>query len=81
MNDVNSFSNSSNNIKEITTYFRDKNNKTENKHKNYRSLNKTLESVDTIAIIGATSTSTTLSITGTGLIILPKHLELRVTYH
>ena len=34
-------------------------------------LNKLLESVDTISYIGATSTSITFSITGVGLIILP----------
>ena len=34
-------------------------------------MNTVLESVDSIIIIGATSTSITLSITGVGLIILP----------
>ena len=34
-------------------------------------MNTLLESVDSIVIIGATSTSITLSITGIGLIILP----------
>ena len=33
-------------------------------------MNTVLESVDSIVIIGATSTSTTLSVTGVGLIIL-----------
>ena len=53
------------------TYFKDKNNKSKNKYKNYKTLNTVLESVDSIIIIGATSTSITLSITGVGLIILP----------
>ena len=35
-------------------------------------MNTKLESVDTIGIIGATTTSITLSITGIGLIVLPK---------
>ena len=39
--------------------------------KNYKTLNTILESVDSIVIIAATSTSITLSITGIGLIILP----------
>ena len=39
--------------------------------KNYKTLNTVLESVDSIVIIAATSTSITLSITGVGLIILP----------
>ena len=41
------------------------------KYKNYKTLNTILESVDSIVIIRATSTSITLSITGNGLIILP----------
>ena len=72
INDVNSFNNHINNIKEMISYFKDKNNKSKKKYKNYKTLNTILESVDSIVIIGATSTSITLSITGIGLIILPK---------
>ena len=68
---VNSFSNHTNNNKEMTTYFKDKNNKSKKKYKNCKTLNTVLESVDSITIIGATSTSITVSITGIGLIILP----------
>ena len=71
INDVNSFNNHINNIKEMITYFKDKNNKSKKKYKNYKTLNTILESADTIVIIGASSTSITLSITGVGLIILP----------
>ena len=71
INDINSFDNHVNNIKEIITYFKDKNNKSKKRYKNYKTLNTILESVDSIVIIGATSTSITLSITGIGLIILP----------
>ena len=70
-NDVNSFNNHINNIKEMITSFKDKNNKSKKKYKNYKTLNTVLESVDSIVIIVATSTSITLSITGIGLIILP----------
>ena len=70
-NDVNSFNNHINNIKEMITYFKDKNNKSKRKYKNYKTLNTVLESVDSIVIIAATSTSITLSVTGIGLIILP----------
>ena len=55
----------------MMTYFKDKNNKSKKRYKNYKTLNTMLESVDSIIIIGATSTSITLSITGVGLIILP----------
>ena len=71
INDVNSFNNHINNIKEMITYFKDKNNKSKKKYKNYKILNTVLESVDSIVIIAATSTSITLSVTGIGLIVLP----------
>ena len=71
INDVNSFNNHVNNIKEMITYFKDKNNKSKKKYENYKTLNTILESVDSIVIIGATSTSISLTITGVGLIILP----------
>ena len=71
INDVNSFNNHINNIKEMITYFKDRNNKSKKRYKKYKTLNTVLESADSIVIIGATSTSITLSITGMGLIILP----------
>ena len=71
INDVNSFNNHVNNIKEMITYFKDRNNKSKKRYKNSKTLNTILESVDSIVIIGATSTSITLSVTGVGLIILP----------
>ena len=71
INDVNSFNNHINNIKEMITYFKDKNSKSKKKYKNYKTLNTVLESVDSIVINGATSTSITLSVTGIGLMILP----------
>ena len=71
INDVNSFNNHINNNKEMITFFKDKNNESKKKYKNYKTLNTVLESVDSIVIIAATSTSITLSVTGGGLIILP----------
>ena len=71
INDVNSFNNHVKNIKEMITYFKNKNHKSKKKYKKYKTLNTILESVDSIVVIGATSTSITLSITGIGLIILP----------
>ena len=55
----------------MITYFKDKNNKSKKKYKIYKTLNAVLESVDSINIIGATSTSITVSVTGIGLIVLP----------
>ena len=71
INDVNSFNDHINNIKEMITYFKDKNNKSKKRYKNYKTLNTVLESVDSIVIIARTSTSITLSVTGVGLTILP----------
>ena len=71
LNNVNSFNNHINNIKEMITFFKDKNHKSKKRYKNYKTLNTVLESVDSIIIIAATSTSITLSITGIGLIVLP----------
>ena len=71
LNDVNSFKNSINNIKEMVTHFKDKNNKSEKRYKNFKTLNTILESVDTFLFIGATSTSIILWIFGIGLIFLP----------
>ena len=55
INDVNTFNNHISNIKEMITYFKDKNNKSKKKYKNYKTLNTILESVNSIVIIGATS--------------------------
>ena len=55
----------------MITYFKDKNHKSKKRYKNYKTLNTVLESVDSIVIIAATSTSIILSVTGFGLIILP----------
>ena len=71
INDVNSFNNSINNIKEMITYFKDKNNKSKKRYRSYKNLNTILKSADSIVIIRPASTSMTLSITGVSLIILP----------
>ena len=55
----------------MITYFKDKNHKSKKRYKNYKTLNTVLESEDSIVIIGASSTWMALSITGTGLIVLP----------
>ena len=69
--DVDSFNNHINNIKEMITYFKNKNHISKKKYKKYKTPNTILESIDSIVIIGATSILTTLSIAGIGLIVLP----------
>ena len=71
LNDVNSFNNHINNIKEMITYFKDRNNKSKKKNKKYKTLTTILKSFDTFPIIATTSSSITLSITGIGLIVIP----------
>ena len=71
INDVNSFNNHINNIKEKITYFKDKNHKSKKKYKKYKTLTTILKSFDTIVIIATTSSSITLSPTGFGLIVIP----------
>ena len=71
LNDVNSFNNSINNIKEMITYFKDKNNKSKKRYKKYKTLTTILKSFDTIVVIVTTSASITLSVTGIGLIAIP----------
>ena len=63
----------------MITYFRDKNNKSIRKDNFYKTLSAVLGSVDSIIIIGATSTSITPSITGKGLIVLPNSAGIACT--
>ena len=63
----------------MITYFKDKNNKSKKRYKNYKTQNTVLEPVDSIIIIGATSTSLFLAIAGIGLIILPKSAVIACT--
>ena len=63
----------------MIAYFEDKSHKTKKRNKTYKALNTILESVDTIAISGATSTFITLSITGIGLIVLPAGMPCTIS--
>ena len=71
------FYNHFNNIKEMITYFKYKNHKSKERFKNYKTLNTTIEAVASINIIAATSI--TLSITDTGLNILPLTARIACT--
>ena len=65
LNDVNSFNNHINNIKEMITYFKNKNNNTKKKFKKYRTLTTILELFNTIVIFATTSSAITLTFIGT----------------
>ena len=60
-----------NNIKQMITYFKDKNNKSRKKYKKYRKITKILKSFVTFVIFATTSSSITLSLTVIGLIAIP----------
>ena len=70
LNDVNSFNNHISNIKEMITYFRDKNYKPKKHYKKEKTLTTILKSLDTFVIIATTSSSITLSVTGIDLIVI-----------
>ena len=63
----------------MITYFKDKNSKSKKRYKNNKTLHTKIESVDSIVIIGATSTSISLSVTGIGLIVLPISASIACT--
>ena len=71
INDVNSFNNYNNNIKEMITYFEDKNKKSKKKYVKNKTITTILKSFDTFVIITTTSSSLTLSLTEIGLIAIP----------
>ena len=71
LNDVNSFNNHMNNIKEMITYFKDKINKSIKKYKNFKTITTILKSFGTFASIATPSSFITLSLTGIGLIEIP----------
>ena len=56
----------------MITYFKDKNNNSKNKYKKYKTITTILKSFDTFVNIATTSSSMTLSLTGIGLIAIPK---------
>ena len=71
LNDTNSFNNHFKNINELIKNFKDKNNKSKKKYKNYKTITTTLKLFDTSVNIATTSNSTTLRLTGIGLIAIP----------
>ena len=71
LNDVKSFNNSINNIKEMITYFKEKDNKSQKKYKRYKTITTILKSFDTIVIIATASSFITLSLPGIAFTVIP----------
>ena len=76
LNVCNNFINHISNIKEIITYFKDKNNKSKEKFKNYNLLTAFLKSFDTSVITARTSSSITLSQTEIGFLFTHKSISI-----
>ena len=70
LDDGNSFNNYISNIREMITYFKDKNNKSKKKHKKYWTITTIIKLFDTFVIIVTTSISITLSPTWICLIAI-----------
>ena len=72
LNVVNSSKNHIGYIKEMITYFKDKNNKSKKKYKKYKMLTTKIKSLDAVVIIAETSSSTVLYHTRIRLIVIPR---------
>ena len=70
LNVLNTFNNSIINIKEMITYFKNKNNKSKKKYKKFKTITTILKSCDTFVIIATTSSSITLSLTGINFVAI-----------
>ena len=68
---VNSFNNSFQNISLMMKYYELEENKYKKKCTKYKRINNLINSTDGLIIIGTTSASVTLSITGVGIIVVP----------
>ena len=68
---VNSFNNSIQNISLMMKYYEMEENKYKQKYNKYMLINNLINSLDGIIVIGTTSASISLSITGVGIIIVP----------
>ena len=68
---VNSFNNSIQNISLMMKYYEMEENKYKQKYNKYKLINNLINSLDSIIVIGTTSASISLSVTGVGIIVVP----------
>ena len=71
LNDVNSFNNHINNIKEMIQYFKDKTNKSKKRHQKYKTITTMLKSFDLFVKISTSLSSITSPLIGIGFIVIP----------
>ena len=68
---VSSFNNFIQNIMMMMNYYELEENKYKKKYDNYKLINNLVNATDGLIIIGTTSTSVTLSLTGVGILVVP----------
>ena len=71
LKEVNSFNISINNINLLSKFYEEEHKKLKKKYNKFKTLNKILNTIDSVVIIGFTSTSITFSVTGFGIITIP----------
>ena len=76
MNDVISFENSINKIKQLITYFEAKNHKSKKRYKKDKMSTTVLKGFVTFVNIATTSISFTLSLTGIAMIVTPIPIDI-----
>ena len=71
LKEINNFNNSIQNIKDIQIFYNHEAKKYKKKSKIYKLINCLIQSIDGVFLLGVSSTATTLSVTGVGLIVIP----------
>ena len=71
LEEINSFNNSIQNIKDIQNFYNHEAKKYKKKSKTYKIINGLIQSIDGVLLLGVSSTAITLSVTGVGLVVVP----------
>ena len=72
LKEINSFNNSIQNIKDIQNFYNHEAKKYKKKSKQYKLINCLIQSIDGVSVLAVSSTCVTLSVTGVGLVVVPK---------
>ena len=71
LEEINSFNNSIQNIKDIQNFYNHEAKKYKKKSKTYKIINDLIQSIDGVSVLAVSSTCVTLSVTGVGLVVVP----------
>ena len=72
LKEKNSFNNSIQNIKDIQNFYNHEAKKYKKKSKQYKLIICLIQSIDGVSVLGVSSTCVTLSVTGVGLLVVPR---------